>query len=134
MLNQPKAPLRANDLIIFIPVKNPDNLVFRSAEDFIIGKDKCRLGYHPAILLSLYIDSYLNPVQASRQLEKEYHRNDELVWLLGCLKLGFKTTADFGKNYGRGIKGANRRFIEITRQMNMFSDLVLVIDSSKSKL
>ena len=53
----------------------------------VIAKGKGRPGYHPAILLKLYIYGYLNRVQSSRRLEKECHRNVELMWLLGRLNV-----------------------------------------------
>ena len=99
----------------------------------VIAKGKGRPGYHPAILLKLYIYGYLNRIQSSRRLEKESHRNVELMWLLGRLKPDFKTIADFRKNNGKGIKNVCRRFVEICRQMNMFSDSIFAIDGSKFK-
>ena len=35
----------------------------------------CRPGYHPSVLLKLYIYGYLNRVQSSRRLEREAGRN-----------------------------------------------------------
>jgi transposase len=99
----------------------------------VIAKGKGRPGYHPAILLKLYIYGYLNRVQSSRRLEKECHRNVELMWLLGRLKPDFKTIADFRKSNGKGIKSVCRRFVDICRQMNMFCDSVFAIDGSKFK-
>ena len=99
----------------------------------VIAKGKGRPGYHPAILLKLYIYGYLNRVQSSRRLEKECHRNVELMWLLGRLKPDFKTIADFRKSNGKGIKSVCRRFVDMCRQMNMFCDSVFAIDGSKFK-
>jgi transposase len=99
----------------------------------VIAKGKGRPGYHPAILLKLYIYGYLNRIQSSRRLEKESHRNVELMWLLGRLMPDFKTIADFRKDNGKGIKSVCRRFVEMCRQMNMFSDSVFAIDGSKFK-
>jgi BMFP domain-containing protein YqiC len=45
----------------------------------------------------------------------------------------FKTIADFRKDNGKGIKSVCRRFVEMCRQMNMFSDSVFAIDGSKFK-
>lgn len=42
-----------------------------------------RPGYHPAVLLKLYIYGYFNRVQSSRRLEREAQRNVELMWLTG---------------------------------------------------
>ena len=44
-----------------------------------------RPGYDPRDLLKLYLYGYLNQVRSSRRLEAEYHRNVELMWLLGRL-------------------------------------------------
>lgn len=43
--------------------------------------------YNPADMLKLYIYGYLNRIRSSRSLEKETHRNIELMWLLGNLLL-----------------------------------------------
>ncbi len=40
-----------------------------------------RPGYHPSVLLKLYIYGYLNRVQSSRRLEREAGRNVEVMWL-----------------------------------------------------
>ncbi len=37
-----------------------------------------RPGYHPSVLLKLYIYGYLNRVQSSRRLEREAGRNVEV--------------------------------------------------------
>jgi transposase len=99
----------------------------------VVAKGKGRPGYHPAILLKLYIYGYLNRIQSSRRLEKESHRNVELMWLVERLSPDFKTIADVRKDNGKGIKNACRQFVELCRQMNMFSDAVFAIDGSKFK-
>ena len=38
-----------------------------------------RPGYHPAVLLKLYVYGYLNRVQSSRRLEREAGRNVEVM-------------------------------------------------------
>ena len=48
-----------------------------------------RPGYGPALLLKLY----LNCIRSSRLLEREAHRNIELLWLLKKLAPDFKTVA-----------------------------------------
>lgn len=84
-------------------------------------------------MLKLYIYGYLNRIQPSRRLEKEAHRNVELMWLLELLTPDFKAIADFRKNNGKGIKNACRVFIDLCRQMQMFTDVVVAIDGSKFK-
>ena len=92
-----------------------------------------RPGYHPSTMLKLYIYGYLNRIQSSRRLEKESHRNVELMWLLERLKPDFKTIANFRKDNGKGIKNVCRKFVELCRQLNMFDDSVFAIDGSKFK-
>jgi len=53
--------------------------------DSAIPADTGRPGYHPAILLKIYIYGYLNRIQSSRRLEREAQRNVELMWLTGRL-------------------------------------------------
>ncbi len=63
-----------------------------------------RPGYHPAMLLKLYIYGYLNRVQSSRRLEREAGRNVEVMWLTERLAPDHKTIADFRKEFeGSGI-------------------------------
>jgi transposase/prophage antirepressor-like protein len=92
-----------------------------------------RPGYHPATMLKLYIYGYLNRIQSSRRLEKESHRNVELMWLLERLRPDFKTIANFRKDNGKGIKNVCRKFVELCRQLNMFGDSLFAIDGSKFK-
>ena len=58
-------------------------------------RDTGRPGYHPSVLLKLYIYGYLNRVQSSRRLEREAARNVEVMWLCGRLVPDHKTIADF---------------------------------------
>ena len=97
------------------------------------AKSKGRPGYHPAILLKLYIYGYLNRIQSSRRLETEANRNLELMWLLERLAPDFKTIADFRRDNGDGIKLACRHFVILCRELNMFSEGVVAIDGSKFK-
>lgn len=120
-------PVRVID--IFVDGLKLKNLGFESAE----AKSTGRPGYHPAAMLKLYLYGYLNRIQSSRRLERESHRNVELMWLLQRLTPDFKTIADFRKNNSQGIKNTCRTFIELCRQMNMFTDVIVAIDGSKFK-
>ena len=92
-----------------------------------------RPAYHPSTMLKLFVYGYLNRIQSSRRLEREAGRNVELMWLLGRLAPDFKTIADFRKDNGKGIKRTCRALIDICRQMNMFTDVMVAIDGSKFK-
>ena len=64
-----------------------------------------RPAYHPATLLKIYVYGYLNRIHSSRRLERECHRNVELIWLTARLAPDFKTIADFRKD--NGVRPAN---------------------------
>ena len=76
-----------------------------------------RPGYHPGVLLKLYIYGYLNRIQSSRRLEREAQRNVELMWLTGRLAPDFKTIADFRHNNALGIRNVCRRFVGLCREL-----------------
>ena len=67
-------------------------------------KETGRPPYNPGDMLKLYIYGYLNRVRSSRRLEKEAHRNLEVIWLLRKLRPDFKTIADFRKDNYESIK------------------------------
>ena len=92
-----------------------------------------RPGYHPAILLKLYVYGYLNRIQSSRRLERETQRNVELMWLTGRLMPDFKTIADFRKDNGKAIRRVCREFVELCRGLDLFTQAVVAIDGSKFK-
>jgi transposase len=120
-------PIRVIDM--FVDQLDLLSLGFESVNAKLTG----RPGYHPATMLKLYIYGYLNRIQSSRRLEKESHRNVELMWLLERLKPDFKTIANFRKDNGKGIKNVCREFVDLCRQLNMFNDSVFAIDGSKFK-
>jgi transposase len=92
-----------------------------------------RPSYHPAVLLKIYIYGYFNRVPSSRRLERECQRNVELMWLTGRLAPDFKTIADFRRDSGAGIRNVCKRFVVLCREMKLFSQSTVAIDSSKFK-
>jgi transposase len=92
-----------------------------------------RPGYHPAVLLKVYIYGYLNRIQSTRRLEREAQRNLELIWLTGRLAPDFKTIADFRKDNGGAITAVCSQFVALCRKMKVFSHAVVAIDGSKLK-
>ncbi len=81
----------------FVEGLNLEELGFKNA----ITKTTGRPPYNPADLLRLYIYGYLNRIRSSRSLEKETHRNLEVIWLMKKLRPDFKTIADFRKEKER---------------------------------
>ena len=92
-----------------------------------------RPGYHPSVLLKLYIYGYLNRVQSSRRLERESQRNVEMMWLLGRLAPDHKTIADFRKDNGAAIRKVCSQFVELCRRIGLLSVASVAIDGSKFK-
>jgi len=92
-----------------------------------------RPSYHPSVLLKLYVYGYLNRIQSSRRLEREAQRNVEVMWLTGRLAPDFKTIADFRHDNGIGIRNVCRRFVELCRELKLFSQGVVAVDGSKFK-
>ena len=92
-----------------------------------------RPAYHPSVLLKVYVYGYLNRIQSSRRLEREAQRNVELMWLTGRLAPDFKTIADFRHDNGIGIRNVCRRFVELCRELKLFSQAVVAVDGSKFK-
>lgn len=92
-----------------------------------------RPGYHPAMLLKLYIDGYLNQVQSSRRLEREAGRNVELMWLTGKLAPDFKTIADFRRDHGSAIQAVCRRFVLLCRNLGLIAGGTVAVDGSRMR-
>ncbi|MGB4949970.1 MAG: IS1182 family transposase [Rhizobiaceae bacterium] len=92
-----------------------------------------RPGYHPAVLLKLFIYGYLNNVPSSRRLEREARRNVELMWLTGRLAPDHKTIADFRRDNGPAIRKTCAQFVELCRRIGALKGACVAIDGSKFK-
>ena len=98
-----------------------------------IPEATARPGYHPGMMLRLYIYGYLNRIQSSRRLERECGRNLELVWLTGRLQPDFKTIADFRKDNGPAIRKVCQQFVLFCREMSLLDAKTVAIDGSRFK-
>ena len=92
-----------------------------------------RPGYHPAVLLKLFIYGYLNRIPSSRRLEREAGRNVEVMWLTGKLVPDHKTIADFRRDNGAGIRKVCAQFVELCRRIGTLKGDCVAIDGSKFK-
>lgn len=92
-----------------------------------------RPGYHPAILLKIYLYGYLHRVPSSRRLEQEASRNLELIWLTGQLAPDFKTLADFRRDNAEAIRAACRQFAVLCRGLGLLASGEVALDGSKFK-
>jgi len=80
-----------------------------------------RPGYHPSVMLKLYVYGYLNRIQSSRRLERETQRNAVMMWLLGRLTPDFKTIADFRKDNGGAIKQVCSEFVLLSKKLGLLA-------------
>jgi len=120
-------PVRAVDA--FVDGLDLDGLGFIHVQPLDIG----RPGYHPRMMLKLYIYGCLNRVPSSRRLERECQRNIEVIWLTGQLAPDFKTIADFRKDNGAAIRKVCGEFIVLCRKLDLLSTASVAIDGSKFK-
>src|SRR6266508_660137 len=120
-------PVRAVD--VFVDGLDLDKLGFVSVEPLDTG----RPGYHPGMMLKLYIYGYLNRVPSSRRLERECQRNIEMIWLTGRLAPDFKTIADFRMDNGKAIREVCREFVALCRKLDLLSVASVAVDGSKFK-
>jgi len=98
-----------------------------------IPKETGRPPYDPGVLLKLYVYGYLNRIRSSRKLEKEAHRNVELMWLLGKLTPDFKTIADFRRDNPQPIRAVYREFTQLCRGLGLYGGELVAVDGSKFK-
>jgi transposase len=120
-------PVRAID--VFVDALDLGALGFAG----VVPEATGRPGYHPALMLKIYVYGYLNQVTSSRRLEREAQRNVELMWLTQRLAPDFKTIADFRRDNGPAIRAACRQFVELCRRLELFTHAVVAIDGSKFK-
>ena len=92
-----------------------------------------RPGYHPAVLLKIYVYGYLNRIQSSRRLELEAGRNVEMMWLTGRLAPDFKTIADFRRDNSKAIRQVCSQFVMLCRRVGLLNGDGVAIDGSKFK-
>lgn len=96
-------------------------------------KDTGRRPYNPADILKLYLYGYLHRVRSSRMLEKETHRNVEVMWLIKRLTPDFKTIADFRRENCTAIKNTFKEFNSVCRKAGMYKGELFAIDGSVFK-
>jgi len=113
----------------FVAKRDLQALGFERAEPSVTG----RPGYHPSMMLKLYVYGYMNRIQSSRRLERESHRNVELIWLTGRLMPDHKTIANFRKDNRQAIRKVCREFVDVCRELDLFSRTLVAIDGSKFK-
>ncbi len=120
-------PVRFID--VFVDNQDMKALGFQRIEPAWTG----RRPYDPRDLLKLYIYGYLNQIRSSRKLERETHRNVEVMWLLRRLRPDHKTIANFRKDNAKAFKGVFLAFTVLCRQLSLFGGQLIAVDGSKFK-
>lgn len=94
-------------------------------------RDTGRPPYDPADLLKLYLYGYLHQTRTSRRLEKECHRNVEVMWLLNRLAPDHKTIARFRQENGTPLRRSCAAFVQFCRGAGLVGGEWVAIDGSK---
>ncbi|MFZ5953645.1 MAG: IS1182 family transposase [Candidatus Dependentiae bacterium] len=89
--------------------------------------------YDPRTLIMLYVYGYLNGIRSSRKIERETHRNIELIWLLNKLRPDFKTIADFRKDNRQALKNLFKDFLKFCQKCKLLGNKFIAIDGSHFK-
>jgi transposase len=113
----------------FVDSLNLEKLGFKHALPVEIGRPSC----DPSDLLKLYVYGYLNQVRSSRKLERECHRNVEVMWLMRKLTPDFKTIADFRKDNVDCVKGVFKEFVKLCMSLDLYGAKCIAIDGTKFK-
>jgi transposase len=113
----------------FVDSLNLEKLGFKHSIPAEVG----RPSYDPSDLLKLYVYGYLNQVRSSRKLERECHRNVEVMWLMRKLAPDFKTIADFRKDNIDCVKGVFREFVKLCMSLDLYGAKCIAIDGTKFK-
>lgn len=130
-------PERLDDLI------SEDNAV-RVIDAFVDSLDLKALGfarieakgtgrppYHPGDLLKLYLYGYMYRVRSCRRLERECHKNIEVLWLLNRLAPDFKTIANFRVDNREALLRVCAAFVQFCRSQSLYGGDTVAIDGSK---
>lgn len=120
-------PVRVIDA--FVGGLDMSNLGFERA----VPADEGRPGYDPRDLLKLYIYGYLNRTRSSRRLERETHRNVEVIWLLRQLRPDHKTIAEFRRKHPVELRGVGKEFARLCVKLELFGAELVFVDGSKMR-
>ena len=96
-------------------------------------KELGRKAYRPETLQKLYLYGYLNGICSSRKLEKECHRNLEVMWLLGNLRPDHKTISDYRKDNREAIRQVCLSFRSFLKGQGFIEGNTVAYDGTKIK-
>ncbi len=92
--------------------------------------DRGQPAYDPGMLLKLYLYGYQQSIRSSRKLERETHRNLEVIWLVEGLRPSYKTIADFRKENAKSLRLVNRDFVLLCKELSLLGCEEVAIDGS----
>ena len=113
----------------FVDSLNLEDLGFTHAQP----NNEGRPPHNPSDMLKLFIWGYLNQIRSSRKLERECHRNLEVIWLMKKLTPDFKTIADFRKDNVSCIKAIFKQFVKLCVSLELYDAELIAVDGSKFK-
>ena len=90
-----------------------------------------RPAYHPSDLLKLYIYGYMNRTRSSRELEKETHRNIDVMWLIKGLKPDHNTISNFRRDNSDAIREVFKATVRTAKNMDLIGGTIIAGDSVK---
>ncbi|MGA9839498.1 MAG: transposase, partial [Thermoplasmata archaeon] len=124
----------------YVSEENPVRFIDSFVDSLDLGKmgfvhaepnEMGRPPYNPADLLKLYLYGYLNRVRSSRRLERECHRNLEVIWLMRKLTPDFKTISDFRMASVDQVRLVFREMVAFCRRLGLLDPSIVAIDGSK---
>jgi transposase len=90
-----------------------------------------RPSYDQKDLLKLFIYGYLNSMRSSRVLEKECHRNIEVMWLLKDLAPDHNTISNFRRDNEKAIRKVFQYTVSIAKMFDLIGGKLIAGDSTK---
>lgn len=113
----------------FIDVTDLQALGFAHMEPAETGRPR----YATPALAKLYVYGYENGIRSSRKLERETHRNVEVMWLLGNLTPDHKTISEFRRENIRPLQKLLREFVKLCRSWELVGGKLIAVDGTKIK-
>ena len=90
-----------------------------------------RPGYSASMLAKLYLYGYQNRLRSSRRLERESHRNIEVMWLTESLNPDHKSISEFRRINKRPLKKLFREFVQMCCRWDLVGGDCFARDGSK---
>ncbi len=130
-------PLSVEDYV------SPNNVV-RAIDAYVNSLDMEPLGFQhssvsngagqppfaPEALLKLYLYGYQQGICSSRKLEKETHRNIEVMWLIEGIRPTYKTIANVRSHNSLALKAASRDFVLLCKELSLLGGEKVGVDGS----